>query len=390
MKKINNQTDQEIKKLWSKEKVNRLLQTNYDDLTKVFPDFTRRYLTQLRKSFASKVENMTVVILKDREDNKIVNDKNRINAKNKVLIEQIEALERENEALLQLKKPLNAVSIKAKGNSGTSESTAVIMLSDWHIEETVRKETVNGLNEYSLKIAEKRAVTCAQNSLKLYQMVSFDHEVPNIVVWLGGDFISGNIHEELLAACSLPPIKAILKAQELIMGFLDLLLRETKTNITVVCSSGNHSRITKKVHVSNEVGNALEYFAYSQLAQIYKKEKRLKFVIEEGYHTYVKVYDLTLRFHHGHFMKYQGGVGGITIPVKKAINEWNKAKKADIDCVGHWHQFFDGGNFIVNGSLIGHSPYGINIKAGYERPQQSFFLINSKKGKTVVAPIIVE
>ena len=53
-------------------------------------------------------------------------------------------------------------------------------------------------------------------------------------------------------------------------------------------------------------------------------------------------------------------------------------------------QFFDGGNFISNGSLIGYNAFAVKIGASYEPPRQAFCLIDSKRGKTGVFPIFVE
>jgi hypothetical protein len=128
---------------------------------------------------------------------------------------------------------------------------------------------------------------------------------------------------------------------------------------------------------------------YHSLKQQFADEPRVEFIVSDGYHTYVKVFDTTLRFHHGHSVKYGGGVGGITIPLNKSIAQWNKGRKADIDILGHFHTFVDGGNFVVNGSLIGYSAYSLSIKASPEPPVQAFFLIDSQIGKTIVAPIIL-
>ena len=89
-------------------------------------------------------------------------------------------------------------------------------------------------------------------------------------------------------------------------------------------------------------------------------------------------------------MRYQGGVGGIFIPVNKAIAQWNRFKKAYLDIFGHFHQFIDGGNFICNGSIIGYGPFSLLIKAAYEPPRQSFLLIDKNRGKTIVAPIFTD
>jgi hypothetical protein len=103
--------------------------------------------------------------------------------------------------------------------------------------------------------------------------------------------------------------------------------------------------------------------------------------------TYVKVYNYSCRFHHGHALKYSGGIGGLFIPAFKAISQWNKSKHADWDFFGHFHQMKDGGNFISNGSLIGFNAYAVKIKADYEAPKQAFAIIDEERGLDVVRKI---
>jgi hypothetical protein len=208
------------------------------------------------------------------------------------------------------------------------------------------------------------------------------------VLALLGDFISGNIHEELLESCSLRPIDAILLAKDWLTSGIKFLLQNTDCDFTIVTAVGNHTRITHQVHIANERGNNLEYFMYHVMAKEFANEPRVRFIIEDSYHTYLKVYDKTIRFHHGHAIKYGGGVGGLTIPVNKAIAQWNKTRVADLDVFGHWHQQFDGGNFLCNGSIIGYNAFALFIKAGFEHPKQLFFLMDRKRGKTVVCPIL--
>jgi hypothetical protein len=107
-------------------------------------------------------------------------------------------------------------------------------------------------------------------------------------------------------------------------------------------------------------------------------------------HSYLQVYDTTIRFQHGHAIKYGGGVGGIYIPVNKAIAQWNKARHADLDVFGHFHQQRDGGNFVVNGSLIGYNAFAMSIKADYEQPKQALFLMDKKRGRTCLWPLFLE
>lgn len=128
---------------------------------------------------------------------------------------------------------------------------------------------------------------------------------------------------------------------------------------------------------------------YNNLANIFADNQRVKFLISDGYHLYVKIFDYTLRFHHGHQMKYLGGVSGLSLPALKAIAQWDKGIKADFDFFGHFHNFQRHSKFISNGSLIGYNAYALSLKATYEQPNQIFALIDKKHGLTVTCPIFL-
>ena len=102
------------------------------------------------------------------------------------------------------------------------------------------------------------------------------------------------------------------------------------------------------------------------------------------------MYDYTVRFTHGDQVGYSGGVGGVTIPLNKKIANWDVGRKADVTCIGHFHQYMSLPHAVINGSLIGYGPYAVSIGAKFEQPQQSFFLIDSRRGKTASYPIWVE
>ncbi len=313
-----------------------------------------------------------------------------IEEKYEAVLAENESLKSEMGAILRLKQEPRPVPIKPEYRSGTSEATAVALASDWHIEEEVRPSEVNELNRYTLEIAHDRTTKFFQRFLRLVRMTQKDVTISHAVLALIGDFISGSIHDELMEINQLSPSDAIWEAQNIIIGGIDFLLNNSTLTLTIPCKSGNHGRTTKRVRHATEEGNSLEAFMYRNLALPYAGEKRVRFIISEGYHIYQPVYDFTLRFHHGHAINYGGGVGGIYIPVNKAIAQWNKSRHADIDCFGHFHQARDGGNFISNGSIIGHNAYAISIKADYEKPRQQFFLVDKKRGKTIVAPILLD
>jgi len=202
--------------------------------------------------------------------------------------------------------------------------------------------------------------------------------------------MSGYIHDELKEDNFLSPVETVLFLLKRIRGGIDYLLSATDYNLKIPCNMGNHSRTTEKLRIQTEYKNNYEWLMYHVLADTYKGNDRVEFQIPKSYFNYLNVYDKTVRFHHGHWMRYNGGIGGISIPVNKSIDAWDKAKKADIDVFGHWHQFKDFGSWICNGSLIGYSAFAIFIKASFERPSQTLFMLEKNKGKTATMPIYLD
>jgi hypothetical protein len=174
----------------------------------------------------------------------------------------------------------------------------------------------------------------------------------------------------------------------MIASGIQFILDNSTYSLVIPCHSGNHARTTAKTRFAAENGHSLEYLMYCHLAAYFRHEPRVTFIIPEGYHSYVRVYDQVIRFHHGHALRYAGGVGGIYIPVNKAIAQWQKAIPATLDVFGHFHQLRDGGNFLCNGSLIGYNAFALSIKADYEPPKQLLFMIDSKRGRTCTWPIL--
>lgn len=376
--------------------IDLLLQTPDRLLKEVFPEYNREVLRQLKRSFTSPFTKESD--MKGKVSDRIKQDRaasaskaasKDLKRKYDKALEALDLKDKELDAALAIKSHKSKIiEIKPKVSSGSSEGTAVWLASDWHVGEKVTFGQTNGLNEYNPTIAKARGIKYFQGGLRLTEILGKDVQINRIVLALLGDFITGHLHLDAVETNYLPPVEETLFAQDIIASGIKFILENSKLDILVVCHSGNHGRTSKFAHFGSENGHSLEYFMYHSLAQMFSHEKRVEFQIPEGAHSYVDVYGHTLRFLHGHDIKFGGGVGGITIPVNKAIAQWDKGKKAYLTCFGHFHQKFDGGNFIANGSLIGYNAFALSIKASAEPPAQQLFIIDSKRGKTFVCPIL--
>lgn len=306
--------------------------------------------------------------------------------------EALKTIDRQQDELglvTALKSNVDIFEIEPKAGSGTGEATAVAAFSDVHGEEIVGKE-VGGLNLYNPEISLKRVTNFFQGLLRLIRMFQQDVRIDTLVLALLGDYITGQIHgADNAETNAMQPMHAIITARNQIISGIQFLLDNSNLTLIIPCHSGNHARVTLKTRFASENGHSLEYLMYVTLADHFRHEPRVTFIIPEGMHSYVKVYDTTIRFQHGHAIKYGGGVGGITIPVNKAIAQWNKGRHADLDVFGHFHQLRDGGNWLCNGSVIGYNSFALSIKADFEPPQQALTLINKKYGRQGHWPVYV-
>jgi hypothetical protein len=175
----------------------------------------------------------------------------------------------------------------------------------------------------------------------------------------------------------------------MIKGIEFLLEDEEIEQYIIPMNDGNHSRTTKKMRSSTRMQHSLEVFAYAQLKLRFEKEPRLKFVMPTSQFTFLDVYDRTIRFLHGDVFKFAGGVGGITIPMYKALAQWEKVKRADLTCMGHWHQRICLPDVMVNGSLIGYDSYAMGGGFPFQHPVQSMRMLDAQRWCSTDIPLWV-
>jgi hypothetical protein len=256
------------------------------------------------------------------------------------------------------------------------DATMVVLLSDIHAEERVDPETVNGLNDYSLDVCDQRMSELMERFAVLLEHERQLARIDRVVIWLGGDFISGHIHDDTAELAQLAPLTATRWIGGRLRGFIDAV-SETAKEVVVATNSGNHGRSTEKLRIGTELEHSFEQNLYLTMAAA-ESRKNVRWQVGTGYLNYLDLDGFLVRFHHGHAIKYGGGVGGITVPTNKAIAAWDAVKRADLTCFGHWHQFqwLRAGRYVANGSVIGHSAYATRIKAAYEPPCQACIVID--------------
>ena len=308
-------------------------------------------------------------------------------AERKKLLDLLEEKQKQLEVALSITQNKPKADKLVINGAADGEATAVAIASDWHVEETVDPKNVNGLNEFNLDIAEKRINKFFKNVVRLTEIQRKGAKIDRLVLVLGGDLMTGYIHDELRETNSLSPTQTVIWLQDRIATGLELLSKNF-SEIVIPCVMGNHGRTTLKPRHATSAANSYEWMLYKTLEKYLSGKATWQ--VADSYHLFVEIYNKLLRVHHGDGLRYQGGIGGLTIPVEKAIAAWNKSITADLDIFGHWHQSQQNPKWVCNASLIGHNAYAIAIKAGYEPPSQTYFIYDKKHGRTVTAPIFLD
>ena len=306
------------------------------------------------------------------------------------VLEKLDEQEKMFEVFEEVKKKQWIVKIEKNPKWESTQSVANLVFSDLHVEEQVDPDMVHWLNEYNPQIAQERSKIMFTRFSELVSNLKQSENIHWVIIHLLGDFISWYIHPELIEWNAMSPTEAILLCKQIICSWIDHILETTDEPITVATAIWNHWRTTDKSRVSTWWKNSYEWLMYNVIAQHYENNPRVNFKIEKWNINYINVYDKVMADMHGDMVRYQWGVGWVTIPLNKATAQWQRAKHADLYNLGHFHQLRDWGLWVTNWSVIGYNNYAESIKADYEEPKQLMYLFNSKYGKTITSPIILK
>ena len=295
----------------------------------------------------------------------------------KAALAQIDAERARADSLVSLQGVKAAPLTKSvKGKKRTKhQATAVLMLSDVHCEERVLPETVNGENDYSLDVCQLRLAELEERFLDCLQHERNQADIDRVLVWLGGDFITGHIHPDCAEVAQLSPMNATRWISERLRGLIDRIAANVGS-VIVCTNAGNHGRSTEKNRIATELDHSWEQLMYFTLARE-ERNKNVQWQIAEGHLGYVDLDGFLVRTTHGHSIRFAGGVYGLALPASKAIARWDAGRKADLTIFGHYHSWgwLRGARYVANGSVIGHSPYAERV-ASPERPCQGMAIID--------------
>jgi hypothetical protein len=271
--------------------------------------------------------------------------------------------------------------------------------SDWHYGEVVRPEEIGGVNEFNADVAAARITRLVDTTIDL----CFNHmgvatkNYPGIVVMLGGDMLSGDIHEELFATNDRTTQQCINDLTDLIASALERMA-DAFGRVFVPCVVGNHGRASRKPRMKGRIFTSHEWNIYCNLERYFKRDDRVRLLIPEETDAYFKVYNHRFLLTHGDSLGVKGGDGiiGAIGPItrgslKVARSEAQIGRDFDTIVMGHWHQMLWLPGGIVNGALKGYDEYArLAMRAPYSRPSQALWFVHPEHGITARWEVLLD
>jgi hypothetical protein len=270
-----------------------------------------------------------------------------------------------------------------------------LMATDWHWDEVVDPAQIGGVNRYNREIAHERARAFVTNAIDVLTNHMVRPEYPGIVLALGGDMVSGEIHDELVASNEAPVLASVLDLFGVLSWAIETLAGQFG-NIFVPAVTGNHGRLTQKIRMKGRAHTSLDWLLYQFLARRFADDKRVAFQIPDGPDALFQVYAHRFLLTHGDSLGKGGdGIIGALGPILRGDTK-KRSRNAQIDqsydtlLLGHYHLLIQLQRLICGGSLVGYNEFASAWGMAFEPPRQALWIVHPTRGITYSIPVHVE
>lgn len=269
-----------------------------------------------------------------------------------------------------------------------------LFLSDIHFDEYVDPSQINFVNHFTRSIAENRIKNTFESAIRILTNFVAKPNYDGAVIALGGDLLSGNIHEELAETNEAPILDSILTLTQLLIDGITLFAN-TFSKVFVPCVVGNHGRLHRKPRYKNRVFDNFEWLIYQQLAKHFKSDSRVTFYIPDSPDAVFNIYDKTFLLTHGDQFRGGSGISGIMTPLHLGLHKKQKKQAAihqsfDVMLLGHFHQYIHTNSMVVNGSIKGYDEFANGNNFPWEPAQQALWINHPLHGMVFRTPVLCD
>lgn len=285
--------------------------------------------------------------------------------------------------------PLEPVAFPAPGPGEAKAETIIVFLSDLHWGETVDLAQMDGLNSYGLGIARARLARAFQTIADLSTAHWSGPPPARLILILGGDLVSGEIHAELAKTNEAQSIPAVRDLVGHLVAGINLLKSSLACPIDIISLAGNHGRATMKPESKGAAETSYDILASDFLEMQFRADPRVSFYTPASVDALFSVYGWRVLATHGDRIGSRGGAGFIG-PAATAARGFKRIAAdyaargilLDLILIGHFHTPLQLEEGFVNGSLPGPTEYSRDGRFRPHPAQQLFLAIHPRRGVT--------
>jgi hypothetical protein len=266
-----------------------------------------------------------------------------------------------------------------------SPCSLVIQLSDWHIGQKTVASEIEGFGAFDYGIAERRVATLARKLIDWVAANRQAYRIDECVILGTGDYISGDIHQELLVTNEFPaPVQAV-KAGYLMGEFIRSMAQHFASVRAEIVTLDNHGRLTKKPQKSQGGYNNFGYIT-ANIAKEYVKQCANTVVNVHPVATAMVTVQKT-RYLCGHG---DGIIGTFGIPYygiqRKQGREvtarfhMEEEKRHHKMVIGHFHSALNHQDWMIGGSLSG-TDANDHKEGRHSLPHQTAWFVHPSHGE---------
>ena len=262
--------------------------------------------------------------------------------------------------------------------------SVVQLFSDWHIGEMISANETEGLGEFNLDIAKKRVAKILENHLQWLSLHEKSYRVDELVIFLLGDFVSGDIHEEFKITNEFPLPIQIAEAANLLSNAIREFARAYKKITVYAVAADNHGRLSQKPQYKQKAANNANFLVYTITSQAVAALPNVKFITTEGMKFVAEIQSHKFLLEHGDTVRGWMGIPmyGFERLLGREARRRMQSPLLQFEhwCIGHWHQpMVIGQHIIVNGSLTGTNEYD-HAAGRLSPPAQVAFMLIKEHG----------
>jgi hypothetical protein len=273
---------------------------------------------------------------------------------------------------------------KRPSKQAGSPVTHVLQLTDLHEGEVTHKDEVDGFGEFNPDIFTRRLEQLAERVVNVTQVLRNGYTIPHLHILGTGDYISGDIHEELKVTNAYPaPVQAVqagYKIGAMVQSMAPHFGHVTFDMITL----DNHGRMTKKNQAAEGGLNNWGYVVAHIVKQYLSRQSNVEVNIHAKASALVGIGSEKYLLFHGHQIKgwaglpYYGFDRRVALEAVKRMG-FPETAFTKLLC-GHFHTAFDGLHWMIGGSLSGTNAFDHSC-GRHAQAHQTSWLVHPTHGQ---------